>query len=715
MEEPSVLDFVKSKLAPWKYPPAEHNDSEEKTVPSSQPAPEQANAQVRHIVHWPWRPFLGLFFALLAQSILESKNVRNLYAINGGFAPLKLPIVLYGFAAVLLAWDAWRSLKQNGEWRLADPPAATVSLDPLSVRFPALIGGGGLALLVFLTSSNNLFTWINLGLLALAVACLVYAFWLPERSWRERLADWRSLPKRASLPAVFGVLIALGIAAYFRFAQLAQVPGEMNSDHAEKIMDVIRVLKGQTLIFFPNNGGREALQMYLVAGLVKFFGANLDFMALKTISALVGFLALPFYYLLGKEIANRRVGLLAMAFAGVAYWPNVVSRLGLRLPFYFLFTGMALYFLLRALRTSQRNDFILLGLALGISMYGYSADRALVLLVLLGVGLFIIHTHSVTLRRQTFWFTGLALILAGVVFLPMLRYLIDQPGAFLYRTLTRISPLEQPLSDPALLIFLRNTGRALSMFSWSNGEVWTVSVPYRPALDVASGALFWVGVVLVFVTYIRKRHWMHIFLLLSIPILMLPSIMSLAFPNENPNLYRTGGAAIPAFLLVGLALESLMTLLQKNFARHGSKIAWALAIFLFFISAYQSYNLVFNQYRQEYELSAWNTSELGQVVRDFSGTYGTVNNVWIMGYPYWVDTRLVGIISGYPLRDFALFAADIGQVPANPEAKLFLLNPQDQEAVRALQQRFSQGVLSTYPAKIPGKEFLLFFVPPQEG
>ena len=90
------------------------------------------------------------------------------------------------------------------------------------------------------------------------VLCLVYAFWLPERTWRERLADWRATPRQGSLPAVLSFLLVMGIGAYFRFAYLAQVPGEMNSDHAEKILDVMRVLMGQTNIFFPNNGGREA-------------------------------------------------------------------------------------------------------------------------------------------------------------------------------------------------------------------------------------------------------------------------------------------------------------------------------------------------------------------------------------------------------------------------------------------------------------------------
>ena len=80
------------------------------------------------------------------------------------------------------------------------------------------------------------------------------------------------------------------------------------------------------------------------------------------------------------------------------------------------------------------------------------------------------------------------------------------------------------------------------MFNWDDGEIWVHSVIHRPALDVVSGALFLIGVVLLSIRYIRKRRWLDLFLILSIPLLTMPSILSLAFPGENPALNRAGGA-----------------------------------------------------------------------------------------------------------------------------------------------------------------------------
>ncbi len=744
MDEPSVLDYLKYKLAPWKYPPVEVFPDELAEFPAGSDASEETilalggghqgelsqgvqgadtgvstqsvRTQEAHVQVRPYMALTAVLLGLAAQRTLEPSSGRG-WNETSAFG-----VILFIIAAALAAWASWRD-----EWRIADPPAVQRVDDTLRVRSAALFIGVALALLALFTTTDNRFSVINFSLLALALIALVATFWRGNEGaygvaqiGAPEYANGRKT-MLASLKWALVIGIVLLVSAYFRFAQLNQIPGEMNSDHAEKILDIIRLLAGQTSIFFPNNGGREALQMYLAAGLVKFFGLNLDFLLLKIVSSGVGFLTLPFFYLIGKEIGNKRVGLLAMAFAGIAYWPNVVSRLGLRLPFYFLFTASALYFLIRGLRRGTRNDFILLGIVLGLSFYGYSADRILPFVILMGVALYLVHTHSSNEREQAFWLVLMALVIALVIFFPMLRYLLEQPGIFLYRTLTRVSGVEQPLPAPAVLIFFRNAGRALTMFSWSNGEIWTTSIPFRPALDVASGALFWMGAVITWIAYLRRRHWVHLFLLLSIPLLMLPSILALAFPSENPNLYRTAGAAIPVFLLIGLALDGLMTAVEKSSLGIGGKLqsrkilSWGLAGILIFISAYQSYHLVFDQYRQQYQLSAWNTTEMGDVVRGFAGTYGSVDNVWVMGYPYWVDTRLVGITAGYPLRDFAMFPEEIGQIPDSPEAKLFIINPQDEKAVSALQQRFTNGILTSQPAKIPGKEFLIFFVPPQMG
>ena len=47
-------------------------------------------------------------------------------------------------------------------------------------------------------------------------------------------------------------------------------------------------------------------------------------------------------------------------------------------------------------------------------------------------------------------------------------------------------------------------------------------------------------------------------------------------------------------------------------------------------------------------MGAWNTSEMGRVISEFREKYGETDSVWIVPYPYWVDTRLPGVWAGIP-------------------------------------------------------------------
>jgi hypothetical protein len=193
---------------------------------------------------------------------------------------------------------------------------------------------------------------------------------------------------------------------------------------------------------------------------------------------------------------------------------------------------------------------------------------------------------------------------------------------------------------------------------------------------------------------------------------MLPSILSLAFPDENPALNRTAGAIVPVFLIIAIALDGLMSGVEKRIpSRAGSAFAWGIAAVLIFISVVGNYDLVFNQYQRSYELSSWNTSEMGSVIRDFGDMYGGTNNAYVVPYPYWVDTRLVGMNAGDPTRDYAIPPDQIAATLNFPQAKMFLLNPLDQADLNLLHQLFPRGIVSNYSSKV-GKDFYIYMVPP---
>jgi hypothetical protein len=235
-------------------------------------------------------------------------------------------------------------------------------------------------------------------------------------------------------------------------------------------------------------------------------------------------------------------------------------------------------------------------------------------------------------------------------------------------------------------------------------------------LDVVTGALFVIGVVMIFVRYIRQRHWLDLFLLVSIPLLLMPSILSIAFPRENPALNRAGGAYIPAFIIGALALDGLLTSLGRGGIRN--ILLWLIAGFLLYASALQNYDLVFNQYIASFRQASWNTSDMGKVIGEFEQTYGSTDTVWVVPFPHWVDTRLPAVWAGIPNRDLAMWRENLPGTLKLPGPKLFMVkannedpNGNDQQTLDVLGSLYPDGQLRLFDSDVPGHDFWIFFVP----
>ncbi len=725
-QEPSVLDYVKS-LLPWSRNPIAIPSPQMEAVAAPQaPLALEAEAAAEQASSMPWRSLLALSSALLGQIFFEPPHT----AAPAGVA-------FYVLALGLLVWAITRH-----EWGLAPLAETADSTDPLTVRWlpfllaalllvPVfiLLGGPviapGLALPSGLVSllhlHEDLYTPYNFPLWLITVLLFCWSLWLDragipslwsrlrgffqQRGWRSWLNAWTLL-----------LLAAVAIVVFFRLYHLQQTPAEPFSDHAEKILDIYDISQGQTRIFFPRNTGREDFQMYWSLLTAWVFGTGLTFLTLKIGTITNGLMALPFVYLLGKEVGGKRVGLLAFFLTGIAYWPNTISRIGLRFPLYPMFVAPLMYFLVRGLRTRSRNDFVLAGIFLGLGLHGYSPFRIVPFLVVAAFILYILHAQSKGVRQDAVLWLVIVGLTSLFVFLPLLRYATENPDMFSYRAITRLGSIEQPLPAPWWQILLSNTWNAVRMFNWDDGVIWVHSIPNRPALDIVTAVLFVIGVILLLVRYLRQRHWLDLFIVLSIPILLLPSILSLAFPDENPSLNRTSGAAIPVFLVVALALDGFIRMISVEDRRR----VWAYALtgVLLLWSSAQNYDLVFRQFDQQFRNNAWNSTDMGKVIEQFRASYGETNTVWIVPFPYWVDTRLPGMYAGIPNRDFALWPDHLADSLGFAGPKLFMLkanvddpSQNDQKSVDALKRLYPNGVLSLHRSSIPNHDFWVFFVP----
>jgi hypothetical protein len=174
---------------------------------------------------------------------------------------------------------------------------------------------------------------------------------------------------------------------------------------------------------------------------------------------------------------------------------------------------------------------------------------------------------------------------------------------------------------------------------------------------------------------------------------------------------------VPTFLLVALALDGLLTGIASKISRRNTLIiGWTLVLGLCSISAYQNFDLVFRQYASQYASGAWNSSEMGAVIKQFGQTFGSTDNAWIVPYPYWVDTRLPGVWAGIPNRDFALWPQDFEGTMNVAGTKLIIVNVDDKADKPLLQSIYPHGVWSRFTSstKLEGKDFMILLIPPSQ-
>ncbi|MCB0117469.1 MAG: glycosyltransferase family 39 protein [Anaerolineales bacterium] len=638
---------------------------------------------------FPYRTALAFFLALIAQALVEP--------------PLRLSmisVVIYLAAFGVAFWSY-----QANEWRLPALPPAWQVKDPPSMRLIPLVLSVFFGATAFVLFDGNLFSWTNITLWLISIGLLVYS--LRVNTNHQEISTTPLTGNRKWL--WYGLILAVfGLVAFYRFYQIDTLPNEPFSDHAEKLLDVYDITQGEPHIFFERNTGREAIQFYWTVMLMTILNTGISFLSLKIGTVLLGFLTVPFIFMLGKEYGNDRVALYALFLFGVASWPNIISRIGLRFPLYPLFLAPTLLYLTRGLRTRNRNDIILAGIFLGLGLHGYSPFRIVPVFVAVIFLIYFLHTRSLENRQQTiFWFL-IVVIVSAFVFSPLLRYWLSRPDLVNYRALTRMSGVEQALPGPAWQIFLSNLYNGMLMFNWDDGSVWVNSVVHRPALDVITAALFAIGFVFLIVRYIRQRDWRDLVLLVSLPILMQPSVLSLAYPNENPELNRAGGAAVTSILIGAMALDGLVTSFGSGLKR--KIIAYGMVVVLFAGVAYSNYDIVFHQFKDVYDRSTWNSKDMGKVISEFRDTYGQTDTVWIVPFPYWVDTRLPGINAGIPNRDFALWQDQLPESLNIPAPKLFMFKDEDTETERILRELYPNGKLTLYTSPIPGKNFYVYLV-----
>jgi hypothetical protein len=167
---------------------------------------------------------------------------------------------------------------------------------------------------------------------------------------------------------------------------------------------------------------------------------------------------------------------------------------------------------------------------------------------------------------------------------------------------------------------------------------------------------------------------------------------------------------VVVFVIAGMALDAIYNGIRG--ARVGTRQRWAgvLVVGLLLVSSLQNYNLVFDKFATQFMAGAWNTSDMGKVIRSFVAAGNDPDNAFVVPFPYWVDTRLVGIQTGYPTKDYALWRDDLPKTQTVVGNKLFIVKDEDKETLAALAKLYPSGLLGQFTSPLEGKNFWIYTV-----
>ncbi|MCA9968766.1 MAG: glycosyltransferase family 39 protein, partial [Anaerolineales bacterium] len=297
---------------------------------------------------------------------------------------------------------------------------------------------------------------------------------------RARLA---AVPRHRLLLAAI-LALALGL----RLFRLGSVPVGINGDELFNAIDAAQIGPGNWPVYFPGNQGREALFLYLMAAAMALFGRSV--IAFRLPAALLGGGTVLLGYLLGRDLFSRRVGLLAAAFTAVSLWPLMHSRWGLRAVSLTFCTGLALFWLNRALRHGRLRDWALGGLASGLVLYTYIPGRLFPLVVLAWLG-WVAWRQRAALRTQ--W-RGvlLAALLALLVFAPFGGYMLRHQDLVNQRIYSMSAAYRDAL-DGDFAPLRASVTAVLGMFSFRGDDDWRYHVADQPAFDPLTSLFFVLG------------------------------------------------------------------------------------------------------------------------------------------------------------------------------------------------------------------------------
>ena len=349
------------------------------------------------------------------------------------------------------------------------------------------------------------------------------------------------------------------LAAALRLLWLSDFPPGLYHDEGYNGLDALRVLSGESPVYFPANNGREPAFIYVIAATVGLLGRTPG--ALRLAATACGTFTIPAAYLMARVWFNRRVALLGTAVLAVTFWHVHLSRIGFRAVTLPLAVALALWAGTRAFRSGKGRDWLLCGVLYGVCFYTYLPTRFTPIAVL-ACGLLLACTgRGRRLWPGALWFcAGAALAVA-----PLALYAIGNWDLVMGRA-GQVSVLNPAINKGDLWgTLVRQLVGTLGMFFVRGDTIARHNLPGRPVFDPLLGVAMLVG--LVQIVRNRRQALAPVLASVWVAVMVIPTWVA----EDAPHFLRAAGALPLLPFLPALGLDAAMIWLERrDWARWGA-------------------------------------------------------------------------------------------------------------------------------------------------
>ena len=218
------------------------------------------------------------------------------------------------------------------------------------------------------------------------------------------------------------LLIGFGI----RLIGIADYPNALNVDEASAGYDAYSILTtghDRNGNFLPVylvawGSGQSVLLSYLMIPFIALFG-ELSTLSIRLPMALISCISLIVFYLLLKEIANKKIALIGLAFFAICPWHILKSRWGLDCNLFPDFILFFIYFLVKGLNRKNKIYYYLSFIIVGLSAYTYGTSFFFLPLFIIPLLIILINKKEITIKQSI-----ISLLIIFIITLPLILFVI---------------------------------------------------------------------------------------------------------------------------------------------------------------------------------------------------------------------------------------------------------------------------------------------------